>query len=451
MEPVVEWVEGSYLNNFLLPLSDQWSDRIASLPSWDFGGVPAQSRFFEEEVRPFVEKGQKVFVIVSDALRFEAAADFAARLRSENRWTAKLEASVASLPSYTQLGMASLLPSKSLSITPEDGTVSVDGKSATGTGNRKEILKQATGGKATAIQAEHFLELNTKTEGRALMREHEIIYIFHNVIDKIGDAPGTEAKTTDAVEQCFDELVQILKKVANINGNNMILTADHGFLFQQNELHQGDALPLPEAEEWLNRNRRFAIGKGIAGGAAVKVFPADALGLEGDWEVAFPRSLGRFPLRGSGKRYVHGGFSLQEVVIPMVKIHKARSDDTRRVGVELMRVPAKATTGRISLSIYQEEPVSAKVLPRELKLGVHAKDGAILSEVKTIVCDSDDPETRNRESTHVLVLSAAADEHNDQTVEIRLEETLPGTRQTVTYKSHPIKIQKPFATDFDEF
>ena len=102
--------------------------------------------------------------------------------------------------------MASLLPGKKWTVDPANSMVSIDGRSATGTPNRAEILSLACEAKATAIQAEDFLELNTKTDGRALMRDHEVIYIFHNVIDKIGDAAGTEAKTFDAVEQAFDEL-----------------------------------------------------------------------------------------------------------------------------------------------------------------------------------------------------------------------------------------------------
>lgn len=451
MEAVVDWVEGSYLNNFLLPLADRWSDLVVGMPSWEVGSVPAQRSFYPETVKAVTGKGQKALVIVSDALRFEAAADFAERLKSENRWTTGIEAMLASLPSYTQLGMASLLPGGGYAISVSDATVSVDGRSATGLEGRKDILGRANEGRATAVQAEHFLEMNSKTEGRPLMKDHDVVYVFHNVIDKIGDQSTTEAKTSEAVEQCFEELEQIVKKAAACNWNKMILTADHGFLFQQNQLHEGDAAAFPNAEEWLNKNRRFAIGKGISASPAVKVFAADALGLEGDWQVAFPRSLGRFPRQGSGKRFVHGGFSLQEVVVPVVKIHKARSDDTRRVEVEFMRVPAKVTTGQLSLSIYQEEPVSAKVLARQLKLGIYAKDGTVLSEVKTIICDAVSEEPRDRETTQIVVLSSAADSYNDQTVEVRLEETLPGTRQTVTYRSQTIKIQKPFTSDFDDF
>jgi uncharacterized protein (TIGR02687 family) len=451
MEKLVEWVGKIYVNNFLTPLGDRWSDQVRQMSSWSCGVLPRQNTFFEQYVRPFLSKGQKVFVIVSDALRYEAAADFAERMKSENRFTTELGAMFGCLPSYTQLGMASLLPGSMWEIDPVSCLVSLDGRSCTGTDARNEILKRALDGKGVAIQAEQFLEMNTKVEGRALMRDHEVIYIFHNVIDKVGDSSTTEAKTTEAVEQAFDELVQIVKKVANVNGNNMLLTADHGFLFQQEPLDKGDSTSLPEATEWTNRNRRFAIGRGINESISTKIFDASQLGLPGEWSCAFPLSLGRFPLQGSGKRYVHGGLSLQEVVIPVVHINKSRSDDTGRVSVEIIRMPAKLTTGQIALSLYQEKSVTAKLLPRVLKIAVYASDSQVISEVKAITFDSKDDEPRKRETNVALVLSKAADTYNNTDVEIRLEETLPGTNQTVTYRNYSIKLQKPFATDFDEF
>jgi hypothetical protein len=175
MASIGQWVEKNYVNNFLLPLADRWSDQVWRLGQWQITGPVAQRNFFEHYVRPFLAKDQKVFVIVSDGLRFEAAAEFAERLQSANRWTAELEPMFGSLPSYTQLGMAALLPCSQLAITAESGNVSVNGKSATGTENRAEILREACNARATAIKAEQFLDLNTKTDRRALMRDHDVI------------------------------------------------------------------------------------------------------------------------------------------------------------------------------------------------------------------------------------------------------------------------------------
>ena len=450
MERITQLVEKLYVNNFLLPLADQWSDCVRKMDRWENTALPRQTQFFECHVRPFLTKGHTVYVVISDALRFEAAAEFVTLLRRENRWNAELEAMCASLPSYTQLGMASLLPGRDRSIEFPAATVTVDGQSATGTEGRQTILRKVEGLKSVAIQAEAFLEMNTNTEARALTREHDLIYIYHNVIDKVGDSPSTEAKTTKAVEEAFEELHKILAKIANANGSNMLLTADHGFIFQQSEVAETDETPLPVAAELLATNRRFALGRGFSKNAAIKVFTAEQLHLNGDWEAAFPLSLGRFPLRGSGKRYVHGGLSLQEVVVPVVHVRKTRTDDVSRVEVDVLRVPARITTGQVALTLYQDRAVEEKTLGRTLKVGVYAKDGALLSEERTVQFDFKDSEPRNREQNLLLTLSKKADAHHNQDVEIRLDEQIAGTSQTTLYKSYKVRLHKPLASDFDE-
>jgi hypothetical protein len=345
--------------------------------------------------------------------------------------------------------MASLLPGGTLTIDPTSGGATIDGQSASGTENRARLLNRRCAGRATAIGAVDFLSLNAKTEGRDLMREHDVVYIFHDHIDQVGDKLATEQRALQAVEETFAQLDAIIHKVANINGTNMLLTADHGFLFQQQEVADKDMAAYP-AGALTYRSRRFALGTGIVPSPAVKVFSAEALGLSGGWSAAFPRSLGRFPLQGSGKRFVHGGISLQEVVVPVVKIHKARTDDIEELQVELLRVPPKVTTGQLSISLYQTRAAVGKVAARTLRIGVYAKDGASLSEVKTITFDSKEVENRLRESTVVLVMSAAADGMNGQEVELRLEEVVAGINKPTPYKKQPLTIQKRFTSDFDD-
>ena len=450
MESIANWVEGTYVNNFLLPLSDRWSDQVRRMTNWRCEQLPAQTSFFDHYVQPFLDKKQKPVVVISDALRYAAAAELVGRLRADNRWKADLEALFASLPSYTQLGMASLLPGRERSLNPEDGTVTLDDRPTTGLANRSQILGASLEGRGVAIKAEAFLEMHVKDEVRPLFKDNDVVFIYHDVIDKTAHHQGNEAKTAKSVEEAFEELQAIFRKIAGANRDNMLLTADHGFLFQQSDLHQQDDQPLPTAEKWLKIDRRYAIGRGIAEDPAVKTFTAQQLRLNGDWESAFPLGLGRFPLRGAGKKFVHGGLSLHEVIVPVVKIHKARVDDVGQVEIDVMRLPNKITTGQLSLAFYQNRPVTDKIKPRRLRIGVFAPDGTPLSEERTVDFDSDSNEARQRESRLGLTLSRAADDYNNQEVEIRLQETVPGTQQTATYQSHRVKLQKPFAGDFDD-
>jgi hypothetical protein len=70
--------------------------------------------------------------------------------------------------------------------------------------------------------------------------------------------------------------------------------------------------------------------------------------------------------------------------------------------------------------------------------------------MKTMTFDSKEEDARRRETIILLTLSNAADAFNNRDVDVRLEETLQGTNQTVIYRAHTIKIQKPFTSDFDE-
>lgn len=449
MEPVRDWVEGHYISDFLLPLADRWSDCVRPLERWNCEEVPMQRQFYDLWVEPFLSRKQKVFVIISDALRYEAASEFAEQLRTENRWSAEVDAVLGALPSYTQLGMASLLPGRQCTV-DSSGGVTVDGRSASGTENRAAILSHACGGRATAIKSDTLLEMNSRTDGRDLMRDHDVVYVYHNTIDHVGDKRDTEAQTTDAVAKAFDDLNAIIRKLAAINVTNMLLTADHGFLFQQDPVNEGDVTYLPSAVDWKLRSRRYALGHIVTPAGGVKLFTPNALGVEGDWIAAFPLSLGRFPQQGSGKRYVHGGLSLQEVMVPVVRIHKTRTDDTAPVEVELLKVPSKITTGQLSVALFQDRPAVEKVRSRTVRVGVYADDGACISELRTITFDSTEKEARLREQPVVLVLSGAADAYNNRDVELRLEEMVQGTTQWVTYRSHTLKLQKPFTSDFDD-
>lgn len=453
MESLKGWVENHYVNNFLLPLSDHWSDQVAKLTTWQAHALPRQREFHARHVAPLLSKGQRVFVVISDALRYEAAQELAQLLSQGKGWSTQVEALFGALPSYTQLGMAALLPGAQITVNPTDSLVVVDGQSASGTINRDKILKAHTNGRGKAILAAEFLALNSRTDGRALTKEHDLIVIYHNVIDRVGDKRDTEAKTFEAVEQAFEELQAIVRKIANLNGSNVVITADHGFLFQQEAVDDGDMAVFPKADALTFKDRRFAYGNEIDPAKGLKIFTAQALGFSGTWSAVFPLSLRRFPLKGSGKRYVHGGPSLQEVVVPVIKLKRERKDETRLVEVEVLRVPTKVTTPKVPVALFQRDAITGSVLPIRLKVALYAKaDGTLLCEPKTLVFDSTAAEPREREQRLELLLSNAAEAYNNQTIELRFERWVAGVNDPLPdpSKTVELKLQRAFGNDFDE-
>jgi len=457
LKPLRDWLEAQYVNNVLLPLTNRWSDQVAGLTSWGSSTLPRQKEFHMRYVHaPLSSKGLKrLFVVISDALRYEAARDFADRLNSQagKGWLAEVDALLGVLPTFTQLGMAALLPGAQLGLNPSDATALVDGQSATGTDNRDKLLKSYANGRAKAILAEDFLALATSKEGAELTKDHDLIVIYHNRIDRIGDKRESEAETCQAVEQTFDDLQQILRKIASLKGSQVVITADHGFLFQQEPVDANDRAQFPTAKEFSFKNRRFALGTGIKASAGQKVFSSGELGLTGEWEAVFPLGLDRFPRSGSGSRFVHGGTSLQEVVVPVIRLKRERKDESRVVEAELLRVPAKITMGKLSFGLLQLEPVEPKKrLPLQLRIGLYANaDGALLCAHRTVLLDSAASEAREREQQVVLELSNAAGDYNNQLLELRLERQLDGVASPVPYKTVELKLQRPFGSDFDDF
>ena len=79
-----------------------------------------------------------------------------------------------------------------------------------------------------------------RAERRELVSGKEVVYIYHNTIDAIGDKAPTEKKVFDACEDAMQELSNILRIVINdMQGTDVFITADHGFLYTYSPLTEG--------------------------------------------------------------------------------------------------------------------------------------------------------------------------------------------------------------------
>ncbi|STN20149.1 PglZ domain [Escherichia fergusonii] len=97
-------VESIYTNWYLYELGLAWDRHLANeklLEKWQISGVPHQYDFYEKEVRTrlSLKQTKRVFVIISDALRFEIANELGAIINNEKRFKAEVSTQLGVLPS----------------------------------------------------------------------------------------------------------------------------------------------------------------------------------------------------------------------------------------------------------------------------------------------------------------------------------------------------------------
>lgn len=451
MEALTHQIENLYANNFLLALNDRWQIFVDESRQWGAENTSSQGSFFSRWVKPFLKKNNKICVIISDALRYEIGEELLTRIRQEDRYEGSLFPALSVLPSYTQLGMAALLPHEKLEFSNnESGTVLVDGQRSDGLENRGKILARAIPQGAKALQADDLMKMNGES-CRALVRDHTALYIYHNHIDTTGDNRKLEERVFDAVETTFEELIRLIRKLAGANVNNMLITSDHGFIYQDREIDESDFSAADvQGDEVLYRDRRFVLGKGLKENAGLRKFSSSELGLDGNMEVQIPKSIHRLRQRGSGSQFVHGGASLQEIVIPVVEINKKRTSDVRYVDVEIQRgATTVITSGQLGVTFYQIEPVSEKVQKRILRAGLYTKEGDLISDYHDLVFDRESVNPRDREVQIRFMLTKKADAANSHEVVLRLDEKIPDTSQYKEYKSVGYTMRRSFSSDFD--
>jgi len=446
LAPLTEKVEAFYNNNYVAPLALAWQQQVDKLDSWKAAAHPSQADFYDTYLKPLVSQDKRVVVIISDALRYEVADELASRIRQEDKFDAKLDAILGILPSYTQLGMASLLPHSTIGFASASGKsdVLVDGKPTIGTANRAKILQSVEG---TAIA------YNAVPAGRdalrALLKEHKVVYIYHDEIDHQAHNLGSEESAPKAAETAIVELIGLVKRLNSADASNIFITSDHGFLFQESKIDDGSKLSEDPHGDIEYRDRRFLLGSDFKETAAFNTWTSAQLGLTSEWQVHIPKSIYRLTqkMQGTADRFVHGGSTLQEIVVPVITTSGKGKSDVKAVEVQIRPSSDKITTNNVVVDLFQVSAVSEKVRPRELRAGIYLGDQLISDQV-TLIFNSEAVAERERFQQAKLKLRPDHTAGNGAQVEFRLEEPIVGTNHWKTAYKAPFTIKLAFAADF---
>jgi len=448
VKPLRADIEAHYVNWFLTNLALAWGKFIEPqgglLSKWRIDKVPNQFHFYNRNVRPWLEESdnRRAFVIISDAFRYEAAEELTTELNGKYRFTATLSSQLGVLPSYTALGMASLLPHKSL--THKGTDVLVDGKSSIA--SERDSILQAVGGLACRSDD---LMAKKKDDGREFVKDKRVVYIYHNTVDAVGDDGKTEGKTFEAVRAAIDELAALVGHIVNnLNGHHIVVTADHGFLFTETARVETDKSKLNDKPDGtILAKKRYLLGSKLPDNdAAWHGKLSETSGADGDMEFWIPKGANLFHFVG-GARFVHGGAMPQEIVVPVVTVKHVRGKSaqetkTKSVMVQVLGANHRITTAYSRFQLIQMEPVSDRVKPITLKVAIYEGDEPV-TDIQTVKFESSSGNLDERKKWVNLVLKERQ-YHKKTPYRLVLKDVESGIEQ----QSVEVIIDRAFTDDF---
>jgi hypothetical protein len=315
--------------------------------------VLKQKEIYKTRITPALKEGKCAYFIV-DALRFEMAYELMDIMSDDFNIT--LEPALATVPTITEIGMASLMPDGERSVLVHDKgklALKIDEALLKDRQGRIKYLKDKAGVKVCDIKLDDLLPSPKKKIKQALS-EAQLIFITSQEIDSLweSDHIGLARRVIDEI---FMQIRNVFMHLLELDVKSIILTSDHGHIF-------GEELDIdmkidPPGGETIDLHRRAWAGHGGATSQSFLRCTALEVGLGSYMELAFPYGFGGFKVQGGGRAYFHGGISPQEAIIPVVKLtpkYQKRESFKSDINWSLIQGSKKISTRFFSVTIQGE-------------------------------------------------------------------------------------------------
>ncbi|HIW71256.1 MAG TPA: BREX-1 system phosphatase PglZ type A [Candidatus Levilactobacillus faecigallinarum] len=396
-------VDGTYVNKFLNEGISAWTQQL------DFNSIDPvhlQQNFYKNHISA---EQNRIVVIISDAFRFEAAKELEKQLgQSDQVKDLKMDYLVTGLPSVTYMGMPAMLPHRTLNLV--DKTLRVDGQPAVNREQRQAILQaQNTNSAAYALDD---LKSAPSAEIRAKFAGKEVVYIYHNQIDTTADNLKSEDSTFQATDEAIAEIRLMISRLRTLSISHVLVTADHGYLYRDSPLEEADKITIDQTAGEFKSQRYLVTNQDIKKLGIGRQRLGDLLGNDDARYVYYPKTANVFHAPG-GVNYVHGGASLQEMLVPLLDVRTTTNRSTAQdVRLELVNASKRITSLTVPVVLRQSEPIGATVIPAEFNLYFVDEQGQQISGLITINANSQSTEVRDRIQHAEIIL---ANRHYDKT------------------------------------
>lgn len=388
LEDLRQLIENLYVNRFLSVINPKFTKKLAEKPISQLD-IPKQWKFFKQHIPTSIRK-HKTAVIISDAFRYGCAVELFAELEKDPTRTPEIKPMLSTIPSYTALGMASLLPNKEISY--QGDNILVDGMNCKSTDERNNILNS----NVTDVLAISYEDVDKLTinEFKEKTKGINLIYIYHNKIDARGDHAPSENEVFNAAQETIEDLQKLITKLTTLNYAHSYITADHGFIYKRDKLKEHDKVNLDKFSE--KKHKRFILSE-----KPLEVDGAVSLSMEYlnmDMYVNIPIGADVFKAQGAGLNFVHGGGSLEECIVPLLEVKAGKgAKNQRTVELQLISTKNNITNYDVMLTFFQKENVSQDVLPLEASVYFVDGDNNKISSEQIIFADKNSDSAEDRE------------------------------------------------------
>lgn len=377
-----------------------WADRLAK----DFNALCVEHGFlpepdlqqrtlYEQVVHPLLQApstasvkraqdgGQaetRVAYILVDAFRYEMALDLMSELEEPGS-TVTLSARYAELPTITAVGMNALAP------VAHGGRLSLAGDGVFTGFRMGEYIVRTPDDRARAMGTSS-LDPSSKRKRWQLLKLRELcntspdqvkknlkdsrlIVVHSQEIDDAGEANVGLA----TFETWLSQLKTAFQHLKAAGVTEFVVTADHGFLLQDQttrERRYGNARD-PRRRHVLSADRREEEG--------LVTVSLGELGYEGaSGFLLFQDDTSAFVTGNPGATFVHGGNSLQERVIPVLRVTRQRKGTglSEFYRIEAEALPDVMGHARMRARVVNVQPMLGRVSPPALDVAFRVPDRA---------------------------------------------------------------------------
>lgn len=391
-------------DRFLVELNVEWQ-RVLEEKQFNFHNIQVDKQFdfYKKHLKDF---DYKMVVIISDAFRYELGQELCNDLLEEGKLNVELTPSLASVPSYTNLGMSNLLPNEGMTLETTDSDLSfrIDGKTTVST-NRAAILQRVEPESAT-LSFQEAMGFDSK-RGREFFRKNRIVYIYHNWIDAIGDQRSTQHETFEATTKAVEDIKALLGKLGTWNIRHARVTSDHGFLYNHTEIKPQYRERLPKTKGYAREHVRFVVAEELDGPVdGYQMDLRNTTNLDTNLKVLIPRATNRYHKQGNvGLQFVHGGASLQELLTPTLVVHRADKEESETVTFKVVEKTDRITSSFMKIKLLQDQPVSNELKNNELVFAIYSETGELLSDEVEVNLNSASNNPKDRVVDIVLSLN----------------------------------------------